>query len=356
MGTPLITISCLHVHLFSSLITCAPLILHLLFLIPNHSLLIPHSSPCNPHSSLLTRSPHPSLLTPHSSSLIPHFSPSHLNPYPSLFTPHYLPLTPHFSLLTPHPSLLIPHHTPLTPHPSLLTPHPSCNPHLSSYTPHPSPLTPHPSSYTPHPSLLTPHPSLLIPYHTPLTPHSSLLTPHPSLLIPHHTPLTPYLISLCNRFCSDHTGSFFFVRGRRYVIWLTSLHCRRVAKGCCFILCPRIGLLCRLTISGVPRLLIVIRAPGLVVGILLRYFCDLWVISHYKCPDLVSFPAPLLAAILFSPGRWVWYLSAESLDVNLRIRGNQSDCGVANTLRKSHVVKMAKWRLLSLYYYYYCLI
>ena len=51
---------------------------------------------------------------------------------------------------------------------------------------------------------------------------------------------------------------------------------------------------------------------------------------------VASFPAPLPAAILFSPGRWVWYLSAESLDVNLQIRGNQSDCRVVNIMRKSH--------------------
>ena len=40
-------------------------------------------------------------------------------------------------------------------------------------------------------------------------------------------------------------------------------------------------------------------------------------ISNYIETKLivVSFPALLPAAILFLPGRWVWHLSAESLDV-----------------------------------------
>ena len=60
-------------------------------------------------------------------------------------------------------------------------------------------------------------------------------------------------------------------------------------------------------------------------------------------------PRPTSARHFIWARRWVWYLSAESLDVNLRIRGNQSDCRVANIIRKSRVVKTAKWRLISLY-------
>ena len=55
--------------------------------------------------------------------------------------------------------------------------------------------------------------------------------------------------------------------------------------------------------------------------------------------SLVSFPAQLPAAILFLSGKVGLVLICR-----IQIRGSQSDCRVANLMRKSCVVTAAKWR------------